>query len=88
MGNAQVKMTEFTSDQIGIITSTLLWSYGLGHLVNGRLGEIIGVRRFIVLSVFLSVADNIVMGLQTTVLGMAIVWGFNGYFQSMAWSPC
>lgn len=87
LGNAQVKMTEFTSEQIGIITSTLFWSYGLGHLVNGRLGEIVGVRRFIVLSVFLSVAANFVMGFQFTILGMAIVWGFNGFFQSMAWSP-
>ena len=87
LGNAQVKMTEFSSDQIGIITSTLFWSYGLGHLVNGRLGEIVGVRKFVILSVFLSIAANVVMGFQTTILGMAIVWGFNGFFQSMAWSP-
>lgn len=85
--NAQVAMTEFSSEEIGIITSALFWCYGIGHLINGRLGEIVGVRRFIVLSVVLSVITNIFMGLQSSVLVMAIIWGLNGFFQSMAWSP-
>ncbi len=87
LGNAQVYMTEFSSEQIGIITSTLFWCYGIGHLINGRLGEIVGVRKFIILSVLLSIAANIVMGFQSSILVMAIVWGINGFCQSMAWSP-
>ena len=87
LGNAQVAMTEFSSEDIGIITSTLFWSYGIGHLINGRLGEIIGIRKFIILSVILSVVTNIFMGFQTSILVMAILWGLNGFFQSMAWSP-
>ena len=87
LGNAQVVMTEFSSEDIGVITSTLFWSYGIGHLINGRLGEIFGVRKFIILSVILSVVANIFMGFQSSVLAMAIIWGFNGFFQSMAWSP-
>ena len=87
LGNAQVAMTEFSSEQIGIITSTLFWSYAFGHLVNGRLGEIVGHRKFVILSVVLSVAANVVMGFQSAIWVMAIVWGFNGFFQSMAWSP-
>ena len=86
IGNAQVAMP-FSSEEIGIITSTLFWSYGIGHLVNGRLGEIFGIRRFIIWSVILSIITNIIMGFQTSILVMAIVWGFNGFFQSMAWSP-
>ncbi len=87
IGNAQVYMTEFTSENIGLLSSVLFWSYGVGHLINGRLGEIFGVRRFIMLSVILSVVCNIVMGFQSSIIAMAIVWGFNGFFQSMAWSP-
>lgn len=87
LANAQVAMTEFTSEDIGILTSALFWCYGFGHLINGRLGEMIGVRRFIILSIVLSVVANFVMGFQTSLLVMAIVWGFNGFFQSMAWSP-
>lgn len=87
LGNAQVAMNEFSSEDIGIMTSTLFWSYGIGHLINGRLGEIFGVRKFIIFSVILSVATNILMGFQSSIIVMAILWGFNGFFQSMAWSP-
>ncbi len=87
IGNAQVYMTEFSSEDIGILSSVLFWTYGIGHLVNGRLGEIFGVRKFIILSVILSVICNIFMSFQTSIVAMAIIWGFNGFFQSMAWSP-
>ncbi len=87
IGYAQIQMTEFSSADIGIITSVLFWTYAVGHLVNGRLGEIFGVRRFIIWSVILSIAANFVMGFQSSVWLMAVVWGVNGFVQSMAWSP-
>lgn len=87
IGNAQVYMTEFSSEDIGILSSVLFWTYGIGHLVNGRLGEIFGVRKFIIWSVILSVICNIFMSFQTSILAMAIIWGLNGFVQSMAWSP-
>ena len=80
-------VTTFSEAELGILSSTLFWTYGIGHLVNGRLGEIVGVRTFIILSVLLSIIANIVMGFQNSFVVMAIVWGFNGFFQSMAWSP-
>ena len=87
IGNAQVYMTEFSSEDIGVLSSVLFWTYGVGHLVNGRLGEVFGIRRFIMLSVVLSVICNIFMSFQTSIVAMAVIWGFNGFFQSMAWSP-
>ena len=87
IGNAQVYMTEFSSEDIGILSSVLFWTYGIGHLVNGRLGEVFGIRKFIIFSVILSVICNIFMGFQTSIIAMAVIWGLNGFFQSMAWSP-
>ncbi len=87
LGNAQVAMTEFSTTEIGFMTSTLFWCYGIGHLVNGRLGEIVGIRKFIILSVLLSVIMNILMGFQSSIIVMTVLWGLNGFFQSMAWSP-
>ena len=87
IGNAQVYMTEFSSEDIGMLSSVLFWSYGIGHLVNGRLGEIFGVRKFIILSVVLSVLCNVFMGFQTSIAAMAVIWGINGFVQSMAWAP-
>ena len=87
IGNAQVYMTEFSSEDIGMLSSVLFWTYGIGHLFNGRLGEIFGVRRFIILSVLLSVLCNLFMGFQTSIAAMAVSWGINGFVQSMAWAP-
>lgn len=72
---------------MGLVTGTLFWTYGLGHLVNGRLGEIFGSNRFVILSVILTCAANILLGFQHSLIVIAVLWGLNGYFQSMAWSP-
>lgn len=89
----------WTKADIGILTSTLFWTYGIGHLINGRLSERVGPPKFIVLAVVLSAVANISMGLvgfipdipdifgiSGLLLVLAVIWGFNGYFQSMAWT--
>ena len=43
LSNASALMMEdlnWSTSDIGILTSTLFWTYGIGHLVNGRLGEV------------------------------------------------
>ena len=90
LSNASALMMEdlnWSTSDIGILTSTLFWTYGIGHLVNGRLGEIVGPVRFVCLGVILSIAANLFMSTQTSLLAMALIWGLNGYFQSMVWSP-
>lgn len=77
----------WTELDLGILSSVLFWTYGIGHLFNGRLGEIFGVNRFIVAGIFLSAAANLLIGFQSSLVIIAILWGFNGYFQSMLWSP-
>jgi len=73
--------------QAGVLASVLFWAYGFGHLFNGRLSEIFGVKKFITAGVLLSVAVNLIISFQTTLIAIAILWALNGYFQSMAWSP-
>ena len=77
----------WSSEEFGILTSVLFWAYGIGQLITGRLSEIVGASRFVMLSVLLSAVVNIVMGFQSSLPVMAILWGFNGLFQSMAWTP-
>lgn len=74
---------------IGILTGTLFWTYGIGQLVNGRLSELVGPAKFIVAAVVLSAAANILVATQdaTSVVMLAIIWGANGFFQSMGWTP-
>ena len=73
--------------EIGILTSTLFWTYGISGLINGRLSEIISVQSFLTISVIGSAVCNILLSFQSNIIVMAILWGINGFFQSMAWTP-
>ncbi len=84
---AMMREEGWTALQLGVLSSVQFWTYGLGHLVNGRLGEIVGVNRLIVLGMILSAAMNFLIGFQSSLIFITILWGFNGYFQSMLWSP-
>lgn len=84
---AMMQEEGWTALQLGVLSSVQFWTYGLGHLVNGRLGEIFGVNRFIVAGMFLSALMNILIGFQESLIFITILWGFNGFFQSMLWSP-
>lgn len=77
----------WTALQLGVLSSVQFWSYALGHLVNGRLGEIIGVNKLIVIGMILSALMNLLIGFQSSLVMIIILWGINGYVQSMLWSP-
>jgi sugar phosphate permease len=82
-----VKEMGWTTAQLGVLSSVFFWTYGVGQLMNGRLSEMFGVNRFIVSAVLLSAFANIVIGFQSSLIVITILWAFNGYFQSMAWAP-
>lgn len=77
----------WTALQLGLLSSVQFWTYALGHLVNGRLGEIIGVNKLIILGMVLSALMNLLIGFQSSLLVITVLWGINGYVQSMLWSP-
>ncbi len=90
LSNASALMIEqlgFTKADIGVLTSVLFWTYGLGQLVNGRLCELLGTHRFVILAVLFSCGANLVMGTVSSFKAMMIIWALNGFFQSMAWTP-
>ena len=79
----------WTESNIGILTGTLFWTYGIGQLLSGRLGELAGPAKFIVAAVVLSAVANILVATQNAnaVTILAIIWGANGLFQAMSWNP-
>ena len=91
IGSATPYLVEdgWTESTIGILTGTLFWTYGIGQLVNGRLSELVGPSKFIIAAVVLSAAANILVATQdaNSVVILAIIWGANGFFQSMGWTP-
>jgi len=73
--------------ETGIVTSALFWCYGFGHLFSGRLSEIFGIKKFILTGTILSLICNVAISFQTSLTAIAILWGLNGFAQSMIWSP-
>ena len=91
IGSATPYLVEDGWDEstIGILTGTLFWTYGIGQLINGRLSEMVGPSKFIVGAVVLSAMANLLIATQNagSVVILAVIWGANGFFQSMSWTP-
>jgi len=75
-----------TTAALGVVSSALFWCYAFGQLINGRLGAFFGYKRFIVLGVVCSAVINVLISFQSSIPVIAILWGLNGFFQSMVWS--
>ena len=89
-----MKEFSFSKTQVGIVATSLLLAYAVGQFINGQLGDKFKARRIIALGLITSAILNILFGFSGVfVVGlafiwvMAIIWAFNGYFQSMGWAP-
>ena len=70
----------------GMVESCLFWSYAFGQLINGRLGAYFGYKRFMIIGVIGTAIINVAISFQHSIPVIAVLWGLNGYFQSMLWS--
>jgi sugar phosphate permease len=73
---------------MGGVLTALFAMYALGQFVNGQLGDKFGARKLITIGILVSAFLNIIFGFTNGWLaGMILIWGLNGFFQSMGWSP-
>lgn len=72
-----------TESQLGIIGSALFFAYAIGKLTNGFISDHINIRRFMALGLFVSAVVNLIFGTQTLFVVFIILWGINGWFQSI-----
>lgn len=83
-------MAEFGIDPatFGAIGMALFLMYAIGQFVNGQLGDKYGARRLIAIGLIVSSFINLMMGFSNGILWMMLIlWGMNGFFQSMGWAP-
>lgn len=82
--------------QLGVIGSALLFSYAIGKFINGFLADYCNIKKFMATGLIVSTAANFIMGILGLATGMvssavfilfAIVWGINGWAQSMGAPP-
>jgi len=83
--SAMIAGLGLSKSDIGVLTATLFWTYAAGMLIGGRASEIFGSGRFIAISTFASVIANILFGLVESFPLMIVIWGINGFFQSLNW---
>ncbi len=73
--------------QLGVVGSAMLFSYAIGKLVNGVLGDKSNVKRFIATGLFVSALVNLGLGFGSSFLLFAVLSAVNGWFQSMGCAP-
>ena len=71
---------------LGVVSSALFWCYAFGQLINGRLGAFFGYKKFMIVGVVCSAVLNVIISFQHSIPVIAVLWGLNGFFQSMVWS--
>ncbi|TZF84901.1 MFS transporter [Pedobacter sp. BS3] len=76
-----------TETQLGIVGSALFFSYAVGKFVNGFLVDRSNIRRFMALGLFVSAIINLSMGFIDSFVLFVVLWGVNGWFQSMGAPP-
>jgi len=77
----------YSKTLLGLLGTALFIMYSLGQFVNGQLGDKYGARKLVFVGMIVSALLNIVFSFSTAFWFMLVVWGLNGYFQSMGWSP-
>ena len=75
-----------TTAAMGVVSSSLFWCYAFGQLINGRLGAFFGYKRFMMFGVAASAVLNVIISFQSSIPVIAVLWGLNGFCQSMVWS--
>ncbi len=73
----------FGPADLGLIGSALFYTYAIGKLTNGFLADHANMKKFLAAGFLLSALCNFGMGFSTAVWLSALLWGLNGWFQSL-----
>ncbi len=73
--------------EVGLVNAMLLWGFGLGDLVHGRLAETYGLRLWVMIGAILTTVFNIITSFATSAVTMAIPWGIAGFVNAACWAP-
>ncbi len=88
-----------TAGQLGIIGSAFLFVYAAGKFMNGFIADYCNIRRFMAVGIGVSALVNLLLGVLgllhgtlavgsvTVLLLFMVLWGMNGWAQSMGSPP-
>ncbi|MDR3329257.1 MAG: MFS transporter [Prevotellaceae bacterium] len=78
----------FTEAELGIIGSALFFAYAVGKLTNGFLADRVNIKRFLAVGLLASAIINLALGATSLFWVFAVLWGVNGWAQSMGAPAC
>ena len=84
---AMIEEQVLAESQAGFISMVYFFAYGIGQMCNGLLGDRFHPGRMIFIGLAAAAVANLIMGFVDSFFLMALVWGINGYVQSMIWPP-
>ncbi len=77
------KDLHFNKFQLGLIVSVLQITYGLGKFLNGIIADRSNPRYVMSIGLFCSGLANLAFGFNSMLWALVLIWGLNGWFQSM-----
>lgn len=77
----------YSKAAMGSVLTSFFVAYSIGGVISGQLGDKFGARIVVCIGILVSAILNIAFGFSTEIYLMMIVWGLNGFFQSMGWAP-
>ena len=76
-----------TSTQIGAMGGAFFLCYSAGQLLNGFLGDLFLPGKMVTAGLLLTALGNILIGFLPPPGVILVLWGVNGFAQSMLWGP-
>jgi len=76
-----------SATQMGLVGSALLFIYSVGKFTNGFLADRCNIARFMSTGLLLSGAANLLLGFNPIFSIFLLLWGLNGWFQSVGSAP-
>lgn len=76
-----------TKGQAGLAVTGCFIFYGLGQPIVGWLGDRVPPKRLITVGLIGTAICNLAASMQDSPNAIALIWCFNGFFQSMIWPP-
>lgn len=82
-----VSTTGFSKSQLSLAVTVSFFTYGIGQVISGWLGDRIQPKILIFAGISISCCMNLLITLSTLPHIMAVIWGVNGFAQALMWPP-
>ncbi|WMC94142.1 MFS transporter [Kineothrix sp. MB12-C1] len=82
-----IRAERFTKEQAGAVGTGFFFTYGLGQLISGFLGDRLSPKWMVFGGLFTTGLVNAGMWRAHEAGGMMILWSINGLAQAFIWSP-